>query len=51
MSLISNNKVENNKYEMEFEISAEAFEAALQAAYERAKKNISVPGIRRHPVR
>lgn len=47
MSLISNNKVENNKYEMEFEISAEAFEAALQAAYERAKKNISVPGFRK----
>lgn len=47
MSLISNNKVENNKYEMEFEINAEAFEEALKAAYERAKKTISVPGFRK----
>lgn len=47
MSLKSANKVETNKYELEIEISAEAFEAGLQAAYLKAKKNISVPGFRK----
>ena len=47
MSLKATNKVETNKVELEIEISAEAFEAALQQAYNKAKKNISIPGFRK----
>ncbi len=47
MSLKSANKVETNKHELEIEISAEAFEAAVQAAYLKTKKNINVPGFRK----
>lgn len=47
MSLKSTEKIETNKYELEIEISAEAFEAAVQAAYLKAKKNINVPGFRK----
>ena len=43
MSLKSANKVETNKHELEIEIS----EAAVQAAYLKAKKNINVPGFRK----
>lgn len=39
--------VETNKYEIELEISAEAFETAVQSAYLKAKKNITVPGFRK----
>ena len=47
MSLKSTKKIETNKYELEIEISADAFEAAVQAAYLKAKKNINVPGFRK----
>ncbi len=47
MSLVSNNKLENNKYEMTFEINAEDFEKAVNAAFLRAKNSISVPGFRK----
>lgn len=47
MSLKATNKVETNKVELEIEISAEAFEAALQQAYNKAKKNIAIPGFRK----
>lgn len=47
MSLKATNNVETNKYELEIEISAEDFEAALQKAYNKAKKNISIPGFRK----
>lgn len=47
MSLKSTEKIETNKYELKIEISAEAFEAAVQAAYLKAKKNINVPGFRK----
>ncbi|MCD7773738.1 MAG: trigger factor [Ruminococcus sp.] len=47
MSLKSTEKIETNKYELEIEISAEAFEAAVQSAYLKAKKNISVAGFRK----
>ncbi|CDA74416.1 trigger factor [Ruminococcus sp. CAG:579] len=47
MSLKAVNNVETNKYELEIEISAEDFEAAVQAAYQKAKKNISIPGFRK----
>ena len=47
MSLKSTNKVETNKVELEIEISAEAFEEAVEAAYQKAKKKIQVPGFRK----
>lgn len=47
MSLKATNNVETNKYELEIEISAEKFEEALQQAYQRAKKNIAIPGFRK----
>ncbi len=47
MSLKSVSEIEKNKSELEIEISAEEFEAAVQKAYLKARKNISVPGFRR----
>ena len=47
MSVKSNKEVETNKHELEIEISAEAFEAAIEKAYQKQKKNISVPGFRK----
>ncbi len=47
MSLITNNKLENNKYEFKFEIGAEDFEKAVNAAYLKAKGSITVPGFRK----
>lgn len=47
MSLKSTNKVDTNKVELEIEISAEAFEEAIQKAYNKAKKNIAIPGFRK----
>ena len=47
MSLKATNNVDTNKYELEIEISAENFEAAVQQAYLKAKKNISIPGFRK----
>ncbi len=47
MSVKSSKEVEANKHELEIEISAEAFEAAIESAYQKQKKNISVPGFRK----
>jgi trigger factor len=47
MSLKSTNNVGTNKYELEIEISAEAFEEAINKAYLKAKKNINIPGFRK----
>lgn len=47
MSLKATNNVETNKYELEIEISAEDFEAAIEKAYLKARKNIAMPGFRR----
>ncbi|MBR1862585.1 MAG: trigger factor [Ruminococcus sp.] len=47
MSLKATNNVATNKYELEIEVSAEKFEEALQKAYLKARKNISVPGFRK----
>lgn len=47
MSLKATNNVATNKYELEIEISAADFENALQQAYNKAKKNISIPGFRK----
>ena len=46
MSLKATNKVETNKYELEIEINAVDFEAAVEKAFQKAKKKISVPGFR-----
>ncbi len=47
MSLKAKNNVEVNKYELEFEVSAQDFEAALNQAYDKAKDNISIPDLER----
>lgn len=47
MSLKATNNVETNKYELEIEIYAEDFEAAIEKAYLKARKNIAMPGFRK----
>lgn len=47
MSLKATKNVETNKYELEIEISAEDFEAAIEKAYLNARKNIAMPGFRK----
>ena len=47
MSLKATNNVETNKYELEIERSAEDFEAAIEKAYLKARKNIAMPGFRK----
>lgn len=47
MSLKATNNVETNKYELEIEISAEDFEAAIEKAYLKARKNIAMRGFRK----
>lgn len=47
MEIISNNKTEVNTSEVVFKHSADEFEAALQLAYLKKKKNITVPGFRK----
>ncbi len=47
MSLKSANKIETNTYELEIDVSAEDFEAAVQAAYLKSKNKISIPGFRK----
>lgn len=47
MSLKATNNVETNKYELEIEISAEDFEAAIKKAYLKARKNIAMAGFRK----
>ncbi len=46
MSLVSANKVETNKYELSIKIDAVAFEAAVEKAYRKTVKKITVPGFR-----
>ena len=47
MSLKSTNKIETNTYELEVDATAEEFENAVQAAYQKAKNKINVPGFRK----
>ena len=47
MSLKSSNKVDTNTVELEISVDAAAFETAVQQAYLKARKNISVPGFRK----
>ncbi len=44
--LKSKNQLETNKYELEIEVSAEAFEDAVQKVYLKQKSKISVAGFR-----
>ncbi len=45
--LKTSNKVETNVYELEIAISGEDFEAAVQKAYLKQRKNISINGFRK----
>ena len=47
MSLKTNTKVGANTVELEIEVDAAAFETAVQQAYLKAKKNITIPGFRK----
>lgn len=47
MSIKANNKIETNKYELEVAVDAEKFEAAIQSAYMKARKNITISGFRK----
>lgn len=47
MEIISNNKTEVNTSEVVFKSTADEFEAALQKAYLKKKKNITIPGFRK----
>ena len=47
MSLKSSTKVDVNTQELVFTADAEAFNAAIEKAYQRQKKNIQVPGFRK----
>lgn len=47
MEIISNNKTEVNTSEVIFKSTAEEFEAALQVAFLKKRKNITVPGFRK----
>ncbi|MDE6580679.1 MAG: trigger factor, partial [Ruminiclostridium sp.] len=47
MEIISNNKTAVNTSEVVYKHSAEEFESALQLAYLKKKKNITVPGFRK----
>lgn len=47
MEIISNSKTAVNTAEVEFKSSAEQFEAALQTAFLKKRKNITVPGFRK----
>lgn len=47
MEIISNNKTAVNTVEVEFKHSVDEFEAALQKAYLKKKKSITVPGFRK----
>ena len=50
MSLKSNTRTEVNTVELVFEVGAEEFEAAVERAYQKAKKNIALPGFRKGKV-
>ena len=47
MSLKSSTKVDVNTHELVFAVDAEAFSAAVEKAYQRQKKSITVPGFRK----
>jgi len=47
MSLKSSTKVDVNTTELVFTADAETFAAAVEKAFQRQKKNITVPGYRK----
>ena len=47
MSLVSTNKIENAKYELEIKADAEAFEKAIQETYLKSRGRINVNGFRK----
>ena len=47
MSLKASNKVDTNRYELEVEVDAESFEKAVQSAYLKQNKKITLPGFRK----
>ncbi len=47
MSLVSANKTETNTYSVELSVSAEDFKAAVQKAYMKQRKSITIPGFRK----
>lgn len=47
MGLKSSNKLETNRYELEIEVSAEDFAKGVEAAYQKQKGKISIPGFRK----
>lgn len=47
MSLVSKKNVATNKFELEIQVSAEAFEKACETAYQKRGKKIEVPGFRK----
>ncbi len=47
MSLKTSKKIDTNVYELEISIDAEAFEQAVQKAYNKLKNRIAVPGFRK----
>lgn len=50
MSLKSTTRTEVNTVELVFEVGPEEFEKAVETAYQRARKNISLPGFRKGKV-
>ncbi|HEX2985527.1 MAG TPA: trigger factor [Caproiciproducens sp.] len=47
MSLKSSNKVETNRYQLEVAVDAEVFEKAVNNAYHKQIKKITIPGFRK----
>lgn len=47
MSLVSSNKVETNRAELTVEVKGEQFAKAVEVAYRKNLKNITVPGFRK----
>ena len=46
MSLVKAEKTDKNLYTLEFSVDKAAFEAAIENAYRRRVKRISIPGFR-----
>ena len=47
MSVTKKELIEKNKYEIEFSVEKNVFDAAVDKAYKKAVKNINVPGFRK----
>ena len=47
MKLVKNEKLENNRQELQFSIDADAFNAAVDEAFKRESVNYNIPGFRK----